>query len=329
MKKILLLSIFAVALMSFFGCKKDDPKDDPKESENLIANSYFTVANSTYQSGALPTATVSQSLGSVNMNNSVIPGGSSFITITTPSQMKEFYLSVNGVDGYLVVPASALTRADDNTYSIILLVSQNLDGGFTFVITGQTTSGEILIQATQTVSYVEVGTGALQVSLSFNNEKDVDLYVVRPDGEVIYYGNTGGYDDEEDTVWGLDLDSNPACDIDGVNNENIFFPTSQVLSGKYEVWVNMFANCDTSIATAWVITATRNGALITPSFGQNPAMDVFPIDTPSNPIDSDFNELAVKVMEFTITDGVTSVMSSYAPLVQLPSAIAKKRAVRQ
>ena len=325
MKKILLLSIFAVAMMSFFGCKKDDPKE---ESENLIANNYFSVANSTYQSGALPTSTSSQSLGSFNMNNSVIPGGSSFVTITNPDQIKEFYLSVNGVDGYLVVPASAITRADGNMYSIILLISQNLDGGFTFVITAKTASGEILMQATQTVSYIAVGTGALQVSLSFDTDKDVDLYVVRPNGGIIYYGNRGGYDDEGNR-WGLDLDSNAGCGIDGVNNENIFFPASLLLSGKYEVWVNLWGNCDQSVPVNWVIVATRSGGLITPSSGQNPAAGTFVADAPSNSIGSTLNERAVKVMEFTITDGVTSVMPNYAPLVQLPSAIAKERASAQ
>ncbi|MCL2097861.1 MAG: hypothetical protein FWH23_03775 [Bacteroidales bacterium] len=317
MKKIFLLSILSVALLSFYGCSKD------KDESNPIADEYFTIANSSYQSGALPSATAATPFSTINMNSSVIPGGSSFITVTNDDSITEFYLAVNGVEGYLVVPA-ATTRAD-NIYNLILLISQNLARNFSFIISGRTSSGQVLSATSINLTYVAVGSGALQVSLSFDKSKDVDLYVVRPNGQVIYYGNRGGYDDEGNR-WGLDLDSNPGCSLDHINNENVFFPAAYLLNGKYEVWVNLYSNCDTSVPVNWVIITTRNGALVNPSFGQNPATGSFPANEPSNSIGGTLNERAVKVMEFTVTGGV-SADASYMPFIQLPSAIQKQAAI--
>ena len=74
-----------------------------------------------------------------------------------------------------------------------------------------------------------------------------------------------------------------------------------IQAGKYQVWVNMYNNCDPSIPTNWVITALHEGALVSPSFGQNPSHGVFPINAKSNKIDYSFTG-ATKVMEFTLTN---------------------------
>jgi len=84
-----------------------------------------------------------------------------------------------------------------------------------------------------------VGTSGLQVSLSWNTPTDVDLHLVEPEGEEIYYGNelslAGGV---------LDLDSNAGCSIDGVNNENITYPDTSPPSGEYIVRVDFWSACE-------------------------------------------------------------------------------------
>ena len=65
-----------------------------------------------------------------------------------------------------------------------------------------------------------VGTsGDVQISVSWDAPSDVDLHVVEPSGEELYYGHstsaTGGQ---------LDVDSNPDCAIDGRQIENIRWP---------------------------------------------------------------------------------------------------------
>ena len=83
----------------------------------------------------------------------------------------------------------------------------------------------------------EVSTGEVKISIAWDTPTDVDLHVIEPSGEEIYYGNldsaTGGK---------LDLDSNPGCSIDGINNEHVSWPLGQSPSGDFTVRVHMFAS---------------------------------------------------------------------------------------
>ena len=91
----------------------------------------------------------------------------------------------------------------------------------------------------------------MQVSVSWNSNADVDLYVVEPaGGEEIYYG------DQQSAAGGsLDLDSNAACSGDNVRNENITYPNS-ALRGTYTVRVNLWADCGAA-STDYVVTIRR------------------------------------------------------------------------
>jgi hypothetical protein len=84
----------------------------------------------------------------------------------------------------------------------------------------------------------EVGTGDVQVTLSWDADSDVDLHVIGPDGEEIYYGDRQSASGGE-----LDLDSNAACVIDGVRNENITWPVGRALAGLYTVRVDYWDSC--------------------------------------------------------------------------------------
>nr|ACU26448.1 hypothetical protein [uncultured bacterium HF186_25m_18N5]ACU26507.1 hypothetical protein [uncultured bacterium HF186_25m_27D22] len=96
-----------------------------------------------------------------------------------------------------------------------------------------------------------VGGGDVQVSVSFDQDVDIDLHVIEPNtsgqaddycapagGCELYYGDkscpSGGQ---------LDLDSNVACIIDGINNENIFWPEGQAPIGNYTVRVAFWSDC--------------------------------------------------------------------------------------
>ncbi len=94
---------------------------------------------------------------------------------------------------------------------------------------------------------VMVGTGDVQVGITWDTPTDVDLHVIEPSGEEVYYGHT-----TSSTGGQLDLDSNPACNIDGVNAENIFWPTGDSPIGEYTVRVRMYADCDVGGASGTV-----------------------------------------------------------------------------
>jgi uncharacterized protein YfaP (DUF2135 family) len=103
------------------------------------------------------------------------------------------------------------------------------------------------------VRILRVATGDVQVSVAWDSPTDVDLRVTDPSGEQVYFGNlqaeSGGF---------LDLDSNPACNIDGINNENIVWPTGEAPSGSYKVSLDYWSDCGEA-ETNWVVTVQSQG----------------------------------------------------------------------
>ena len=56
----------------------------------------------------------------------------------------------------------------------------------------------------------------------------------------------------------LDLDSNPGCAIDSIDNEHIVWPVGMAPSGTYTVRVDNFENCS-STAANYVVTVQTKG----------------------------------------------------------------------
>ncbi|MGD2068418.1 MAG: hypothetical protein PVI57_07010 [Gemmatimonadota bacterium] len=90
------------------------------------------------------------------------------------------------------------------------------------------------------VTVTELGTGDVQVTLTWNTTADLDLWVTDPFGERIWYVNrtseSGGM---------LDVD-----DTDGFGPENIFWPEGEAPAGTYLVQVNHFAG---PVPTDWQV----------------------------------------------------------------------------
>jgi hypothetical protein len=131
--------------------------------------------------------------------------------------------------------------------TIVVTVQQTLPGQrFLFyfaVVDGSGKQGKL---TTQDIEAVTVGTGDVQVSVSWDTDSDVDLHVLDPTGEEVYYGTP------EVTSGGqLDLDSNADCAIDGVNNENVTWQDAP--PGTYEVRVDLYRGCDAT-PTNYVVT---------------------------------------------------------------------------
>jgi hypothetical protein len=104
-------------------------------------------------------------------------------------------------------------------------------------------------------SYRASGSGQLQVSLSWFADVDLDLHVESPTGTDIYYANR-----EPSGVGGtLDLDSNPACAFDGVDNENISWGANVPAQGTYTVRVDLWSACAATDSIPFVVTVKRCG----------------------------------------------------------------------
>ena len=230
----------------------------------------------------------------VEMNSTIIPGGTVIPNVYSPVTPKRMYIGVEDATGYYEV----IPEADGQNYSCVILINQDLEleDGEGFVIWGALTNADGDISETweKEVSMHNVGTGQLQVSLSFTNAKDVDLHLIEPNGEHIYYGNRTSSNGGQ-----LDLDSNAGCSIDDINNENITYGEDAYIEpGTYTVYVDMYNNCDPTVATGYSVTVTYGGRIISANTGYtNPARGTFPVDEPSNHANLDNLQ---PVMTFTI-----------------------------
>lgn len=278
MKKALLpLLTVAAFLLITFACKKDSNSGGGVNPNTPTINNYFTVEGASYSVTNLPASTGGDA-PTVEMNNTVIPGGSNYVTVSSMVEAAKILIGVDGVRGHFeMVPDNR--GMNEIVYDFVMIMNQNLEGDtFNITIGIVDENGDVSEYWTTEMTIHVVGTGALQVSLSFDNNKDVDLHLFEPNGYHIFYGNrtseNGGI---------LDLDSNPSCSIDGINNENITYgEDAYVEPGEYTVYVDMWENCDPSVATNFVLSVFYGGNLIQTVEGRNPITGTFPIGEPSN-----------------------------------------------
>lgn len=163
-----------------------------------------------------------------------VNGGSAEITVTSTTPFDRVLVRLRGVGGHYEVPLPAPTTSATIVFGIAREVS---GGGLTLQVAGAsgTAIGEYV---SQSVRVIRVGNGDVQVSIAWKGASDVDLHVTDPSGEEVYFGNL-----ESASGGRLDLDSNPACRIDGKNNENIVWPQNGAPRGTYTVEVDYYDDC--------------------------------------------------------------------------------------
>ena len=279
MKKILsILSLVLITGIVISSCKKDrgdriDPNAliDPGDANALTAV-VVTPAGSSIVRGSLPAPT-----GAVE--TPVIDGLFSNVTTsngsTTPylytyrnaiSNLGGFYVQIEGASSYFNVPYSG-TSSSSGQVNFPLGLPTNVDSGrFCLLFSVYDLAGHISNQVRVCASVIRLGTGALQVSLSWNTPTDQDLWVTDPSGTKIYYANK-----TSPTQGQLDRD-----DIDGYGPENIFW-LSNAPDGVYKVQVNDY-NYTTSPNTCYVtINAPGKSKSFTITTQNNDVIDVVTI----------------------------------------------------
>ncbi len=118
---------------------------------------------------------------------------------------------------------------------------------------------------------IETVGGALQFALNWNRPNDMDLHVIEPNGEIVFYGNPSS-----STGGALDLDSNAGCSIDGVNNENVIWDVDLAPEGEYQVGVNLWSACDVQEDTEWRLTILADGVPVQTVSGVKSPADELP-----------------------------------------------------
>lgn len=280
------LPLILLALFTF-SCSSDDDKDD--KSQATFENNYFTVINGDFANDNLPASNANDlDILGLTGNSTILAGGSNPITVVTPDGASRVIVGVQGHRGLFSAPINTST----NSTSLQLLIGREVREGFTISFAAQNSSGETGAYRELEVNYLEAGTGKLHISLSWDQENDVDLHLIEPNGEHIYYGNRRSTNGGE-----LDLDSNPACYIDGIKNENIFYedePEIIVEYGEYEVLVDLYAACNITAPTTYIISAYYGGALIATTEGQNSHTGTLVPEDESNDTD------LISIMKFNI-----------------------------
>ncbi|MCP3981317.1 MAG: hypothetical protein GY716_18605 [bacterium] len=246
MRRALLIVLLVVIPAA---CSSDDMtrQDDGVEDVRALVRAVSTDGiSATYRPGEPPVSGSGPAVG-VEGNSTAITGGSSLMTLSAAETMTRMSLCVPGVEGWwdLSIPAAKHSAVVRST----LTFGQDApaaDLELRYAVAGE--SGEFGAATSQTVSILGVGTGALQISVSWvspepgdpdGSDADLDLHVFEPSGEELFYGNTLSA-----TLGELDLDSNPNCAIDSINNENVTW-TDLVgaPSGQHQVYVNLWDSC--------------------------------------------------------------------------------------
>lgn len=281
---------------------------------------YIDIEGSTYYNTDIPEYSYgidSFESDEVSYNSQAISGGINYIEIVTTTQYNSFNIAVEGISGYFNIESSKVETSEQSTqsfsYRIPILFGSNFNGDIVIFVSGVTVDGKFTPHYKVEIMYVETATGDLAINLAFNNAKDIDLHLIEPDGNRIYYGNRMTVlDDNGDLIYGLDHDSNAACNIDNLNNENIVIPYESLQNGIYRVIVDLYSNCDPTIATQWNSVARYNGEIISPLAGDNPASGIYEIgasksiDDNTADDDKENDGYGVVVMTFLISDAPTS-----------------------
>lgn len=242
----------AVSLLSLVACRGDSDLGLTPSSVttlalgDLVSGVSLGAAVGSARPGQAPAAGAGPRVA-VSGNPTIINGGTLPAEVRAAAPFQTLYVTVGsktvglvseavgGIDGYYEVRLpSPQTEAQ-----VLLAFAQSIPAAeldILFAVADST--GRVGPFERFAARVASVGTGDVQVTLSWNADSDVDLHVVDPSGEEVYWGNrrsaSGG---------ALDLDSNAACAIDGVRNENITWPVGRAPRGRYTVRVDYWDNC--------------------------------------------------------------------------------------
>ncbi len=242
------------------------------------------VPDADFVPGDLPPPSGGPGIASINAPGTLINGGTVTLrmNLSDPGQaanIREALVKVPGAagyDGYWETPVTL----DGSTVLVNISLSPNFtpssqstlsariarrflsqwvqaSAGIAVTVELEDSNGDFGDPSTLNFQTQEVTPGSVTVGLSWDTPTDLDLHVVDPNGVEIYYANRsadGG---------SLDLDSNAACSIDGINNEHITWP-SAAPAGQYTVRVDFWSDCPPSqgqpgLPADWTVTTSACG----------------------------------------------------------------------
>lgn len=211
------------------------PGPEVTEAFEVVESVTLNGAVATYRPGTPPAGRSGPEIA-LTAHGTFITGGSSRLEIESDDALGGFALWIDGLPGWWEVTLPAGSR--EPALAPVIRISQRAPPGtFTLSVAGNdgVEFGENL---DRDFTLLGTGTGELQINVTWDLAADVDLHVIEPSGEEIFFGNA-----VSDTDGTLDLDSNRNCDIDDVFAENVTWEPGTAASGNYVVRVNLWDSC--------------------------------------------------------------------------------------
>lgn len=223
-------------------------------------------AIATQQTGTPPAASGGPTI-TATTGTTAIPGGSEIATINSSSGFQSVYVSVPtapGISASTFDPSRVGPQIAANGYYLLRLpsvvTSAVIITNFASTLAGSFQIGYAVANAAgalgPTVSSsrsIAGATGNVQVNVSWNTATDVDLHVVDPSGQEVYWANT-----QVPSGGSLDVDSNAGCSLDNRNSENIRWGSSAP-NGTYIVRVDYWSACSVTGTTTYTVVVNNGG----------------------------------------------------------------------
>ncbi|HVY48795.1 MAG TPA: hypothetical protein VHB21_23060 [Minicystis sp.] len=245
-------ALLALALVALAGCADGVSADVGADAWLLPKDGEFVRGPMPRDDGGPDVESVVVALNRVHPNEIELPFGGALARGANAAAF-----GLEGDAGYYVETAGVpdVAAPEFPTYSTLLSFSSELPlGAHALVVRavdrrghfGPASSVELTAQAEPVTG------GALEVTLRWDTESDLDLRVVDPAGVEIWKGNVNSWQapppgqPSDPNAWmngaTLDHDSNAACDIDGLREETVSWP-KQPPKGHYVVKVDAFSLC--------------------------------------------------------------------------------------
>ena len=274
-----LLGLMSMALATQISCSKSDKDGDPPPTDIEIVdatslNDNLEVDGGVKKQGEIPAPTPQGTYPvdfTVNTPNIIITTGNTFDfeLVAEDAHPMIVFLKVDGTDDYYEIqvdkngnllnkttlslpvktgiklkamPMEMKTMEIDATVQVFLDKQSPQNPNLSNLHNWQNWSPPKKIK----IKTYGTGVGDIFATLTWNKEGDVDLWLIEPGGNKIYYANptspTGGQ---------LDYDN-----VTGYGPENIFYEGTPP-TGTYEVWVHYYSEYEGP--TDWVVSL-KNGA---------------------------------------------------------------------
>ncbi len=163
-----------------------------------------------------------------------------------PTERAVSFITLAGLAGLELGNAADTFEATATIQAFVSDAAATSTTTFTATDFANTSATQWTAPASVTFKAVKVGSGNIQITLTWDTTADVDLHLVEPDGNTIFFGSRNSVSGDGF----LDVD-----DTNGFGPENIFFDGATP-SGSYEVRVDHFTGV---VPTNYSVTVQVNG----------------------------------------------------------------------